>query len=373
MARLPIAALAPVAVLTAALFAAGCRSETAANAAAATPTPGAGDQLAVPSHQVPGAPAPAGLASTSPAATGSPAPPFDVSKLPAVVARVDGNEIPKTELLQRAAAMRAQMERMGGPPPPQSEEFYRAMVDQLIGSRLLFAEATKRGLVPSDTEVAANLARLKERDPQAFARELAAQGVTEQELRSDMAKNLAIQKLITTEVTPTVTVNEADARRFYEQNPQRMKRPAQVRVRHIFVASGQDAGADARQAARKKAEALLARVQGGEDFAAVAREASDDRGSREEGGLLPWLGPGDTAPTFEQAAFALQPGKTSGVVETPFGYHLLRVEDKRAGGAVPFDEARPQIEQWLSRQQARELLDAKVAALRKAAKVELLF
>jgi peptidyl-prolyl cis-trans isomerase C len=369
MARLPSAALAPAAfVVAVALLAAGCRSEAAANAAAATPTPSA-DELTVPGHPV--AAAPAGPGSSPAAATA--APPFDVAKLPAVVARVDGAEISKAELLQRAAAMRAQMERMGAPPPPQSEEFYRAMADQLIGSRLLFAAAQKRGLVPSDAEVAAQLARLKERDPQGFDRELTAQGVSEQELRVDLAKNLAIQKLVATEVTPAATISADDARRFYQQNPQRMKRPAQVRVRHILVGAGESASAEERQAARKKAEALLVRLEAGEDFAALARESSDDRGSRGEGGLLPWLGPGDTAPAFERAAFALQPGQTSTVVETPFGFHLLQLVEKRAGGSVPFEEAQAQIEQWLSRQRARELLDAKVAALRKAARVDVLF
>src|SRR6185503_16069143 len=238
----------------------------------------------------------AGAQPPAAAAASSPAPPFDISKLPPVVARVDGEAIPRSELLQRADAMRAQVARAGGPPPPQSEEFYRAMVEQLIGSRLLLAEAKKRGFMPTDAEVAASLAKLESRDPEEFARQLAAQGVSRAELRSDLAKNLAIQKLVTTEVTPTVTVDEATVRRFYQQHPERMQRPAQVRVRHILVGVGKDATPEQRQAARKKAESLLARLKGGEDFAALARAASDDHGSQPEGGLLPWIGPSETAP-----------------------------------------------------------------------------
>jgi peptidyl-prolyl cis-trans isomerase C len=352
--------------LLALLAAAGACGKGDAPAAAATPTPSDEPQTAA-------AHAPVLPGSPGAAASASPGPAFDVGKLPAVVARVDGAAISKAELLERANAMRAQMEQMGAPPPPASEEFYRAMVDQLIGSKLLVAEAKRRGMMPSDAEVASNVERLRARGPQELARQLAAQGITEAELRADMAQNLAIQKLVTTEVAPAVKVSEEDARRFYQQNPERMNRPAQIRVRHVLVGVAESAPPAQRQAARQKAEALLARLKGGEDFAAVARESSDDSGSRGEGGLLPWFSHGEMVPPFEKAAFALKRGETSDVVESPFGFHVLRLEDQRAGGTVPFEEARPQIEQWLSRQQGRELLDRKVAALRKAAKVEILF
>jgi len=367
MARNPIATALPMLVVIAVV--AGCRQEPLANAAA-TPTPGSTDApAAAPGHtpaQVtgePGAGAPGSAA----------APPFDVGKLPEVVARVNGTPIGKGDLLARADSMRAQMERMGAPAPPQSDEFYRAMLDQLIGSQLLYAEAKKRGLVPTDAEVAENLARLKARNPEEFSRQLAGQGITEKDLAADLAQNLAIQKLVTTDVTPGVQVSEEAAKRFYQQNLERMKRPAQFRVRHILVGVEQNAPAERRQAAKKKAEGLLARLNEGADFAALAGETSDDRGSKGEGGLLPWMGPGETVPPFEKAALALEPGKVSGVVESPFGFHILRLEEKRAAGTVPFEEARPQIEQLLSRQQARDMLEQKVAALRKAAKVEVLF
>jgi peptidyl-prolyl cis-trans isomerase C len=307
------------------------------------------------------------------AAAGSPAPAFDVAKIPAVVARVDGSVISRDEVLQRAQAMRGQMARMGAPPPPASEEFYRTMVDQLIGARLLLAEAKKRGLMPAPAEVQAGLDQLKQRNPEELARQMAAQGITEKALLADMTQSLAIQKLIEAEIKPAVKVSDAEARRFYEQNPERMKRPPQLRVRHVLVAVPQGAAAAQKQAARQKAEGLLARIKAGGDFAAIARESSDDPGSRGEGGLLPWFSRGEMVPPFEQAALKLKPGETSGVVESPFGFHVLRLEDQRPASAIPFEEAKPQIEQFLSRQQARELLDRRVAALRKAAKVEVLF
>lgn len=354
--------------LLTALALVACRNDGTASAAvdAPTPTPAI---AAAPAAGQPGA-----LPGMAPAAPGDPpAPAFDLGKLPAVVARVNGQPISKQDLLDRAGSMRAQMERMGAPPPPPSEQFYRAMVDQLIGSRLLLADAKQRGMMPTAAEVEANLAQLKARNPEAFAKQLADQGITEQALKDDLTHNLAVQKLVSSEVTPAATATEAEARAFYQQHTDSMKRPPQVRVRHILVRAGQDATPAQRQTARQKAEGLLARLQGGADFATVARESSDDQSTRPDGGLLPWMGQGQTAPPFEQAAFALKAGAVSGVVETPFGYHLIRLEDRRPASTLPFEDARPQIEQWLSRQHARELLDKKVAALRQAAKVEVLF
>jgi peptidyl-prolyl cis-trans isomerase C len=352
------------------LGAAGCREEAAADAATGSPAAAEGAPAAGPVTAQPGTSTPAAPGA---AATGPAEPRFDEGTLPEVVARLDGKPVNRAELLERAAAIRSQMASMGAPPPPQSEEFYRTMLDQLVGAKLLLAEARRRGLAPSDTEVTAAIARLKAGDPEGFARQLQVQGVTEQTITANLAHDMAIRKLVEADVTPAVKVTEEAARNYYQQNLQRMKHPDQVRVRHILIGAGQDGSAEQRRLARQKAEELLARLRGGADFAALARESSDDPGSAGNGGLLPWLGPGESVKPFDEAAFALKPGELSGVVESPFGFHILRLEERRAAGAVSFEEARPHIEQALARQQARTLLEQKVAALRKTARVEVLF
>lgn len=347
-------------LLTLALPLAGCRQGEQPADAAATPTPAGGAAAAAPTG--------------SPAAPGEEGAAFDTARLPEVVARVDGKEIRRQELLERAEAMRQQMAQMGAPEPPQSEEFYREMLDQVIGAHLLYAEAERKGLLPKPDEVTQQLARMKAQFPseEAYRQQLAARGVSEQALIDDLRRNMAIQKLVTSEVG-TGEVTEAEQRKFYEENQDRMKRPSQVQVRHILVGVPQDATDEQRQAARTEAEELLTRVRGGADFAALARQSSDDPGSREQGGLLPWMGRGESVPPFEQAAFALSKGKVSDLVETQFGYHILRLEDTRPEQVVPFEEARPQIESLLRRRQGRDELRQKVEALRAQARVEVLF
>jgi peptidyl-prolyl cis-trans isomerase C len=344
------------------LLGTGCADREGETPAEATPTP---------ATAVPGAGA--GTPGATPA-PGQAQAAFDPSELPPIVARVDGKEVSRRELLERAEAMRVQMEQMGAPEPPQTEEFYREMLDQVIGAHLLYAEAARRELTPTREQVAAELATLRGRFPteEAYRERLASQGMTEKDITEDLARNLAIQRLLLADVGDTQPT-EAEERRFYQQNAERMKRSAQVRVRHILVGAPADAPAQQREAARREAESLLARVRAGEDFAELAGETSDDPGSRGQGGLLPWLGRGETVPPFEQAAFGLEPGQVSEVVESPFGYHVIRLEERRGESTVPFDEARPQIRELLERRESRDQLRAKVDSLRRQAKVEVLF
>src|SRR5437016_9677281 len=167
------------------------------------PAPGA---AALPVAGAPGATAP-----RTPAPAPSAGPPFDPSKLSAVVAKVNGEPIRREDLLQRANAMRAQMQQMGAPEPPRDEEFYRAMADQLIGQRLLITEAKKRGFTPTPAEVNAKLDQVKDKfpTPADFEKQLAAQGMTAKQVAAELADNLAIQKLVETDITPNVKVSEA--------------------------------------------------------------------------------------------------------------------------------------------------------------------
>jgi parvulin-like peptidyl-prolyl isomerase len=347
-----------LAVLTVALLAA-CGERPAADPGASAATP-AGEPSGTPTAP------PAGSAV-------EPSPAFDPTGMPAVVARVNGKEINRRQVIARAETMRLQMERSGGGQPPRSEEFFREMVDQLIGAHLLYEEAERRALLPAPAEVEAQMTQLVARfpSPEEYRRELAAGGTSEEEVRSDLAKTLAVQRVVAE--LGKVTVSEEQARAFYAENAARMKRPAQVQVRHLLVATPRQATPEQRGAAQREAEELRARLAAGEDFAALAAASSDDPGSRQQGGLLPWFGPGAMVPEFERAAFALGEGETSGVVETPFGFHLLRLEGRRPEEAVPFAEARPQIEDLLRRQTGRDQVRRKVEELRATAKVEVLF
>jgi peptidyl-prolyl cis-trans isomerase D len=150
-------------------------------------------------------------------------------------------------------------------------------------------------------------------------------------------------------------------RKAVEARRSELDTPEQVRARHILVAL--DPGADdaAKAAARAKLDGAKKRIEAGEDFAAVAKELSDDPGSKDAGGDLGFFKRGAMVAPFEEAAYALEPGQLSEPVETPFGFHLIRVEEKKAAVQLPYSEASARVAQDLAR------VDAAAAAAKSEA------
>jgi len=142
-----------------------------------------------------------------------------------------------------------------------------------------------------------------------------------------------------------IAVSEDDLRRYYAENEKRYTTPEERRASHILVKADKDAPKAEREKARAKAETLLAEVRKNpQSFAEIARKNSDDEGSAAKGGDLDFFGRGQMVKPFEDAAFALKPGETSGIVETDFGYHIIQVTATRGGEKKSFEAVRGEIE-----------------------------
>ena len=145
-----------------------------------------------------------------------------------------------------------------------------------------------------------------------------------------------------------VVVPPTDVQRYYNDNIQQYQTPEQVRASHILLETAGKNDEDV----KKRAEEILKQVKSGADFAELAKKVSEDKGSKEKGGDLDYFGRGRMVPEFEQAAFALEPGQISDLVKSQFGYHIIKVVDKKAGATRPLEEVRAQIQQELAMQTA---------------------
>jgi peptidyl-prolyl cis-trans isomerase D len=151
-----------------------------------------------------------------------------------------------------------------------------------------------------------------------------------------------------------ISIPPTDIQRYYNDNIQQYQTPEQIKASHIlFKTDGKDEAT-----VRKQAETVLQQVKSGGDFAALAKQYSEDEGSKANGGDLDYFGRGRMVPEFENVAFTMEPGQTSDLVKSQFGFHIIKVVDKRAGSTRTLDEVRAQIQEQLSLQRADERISA---------------
>jgi parvulin-like peptidyl-prolyl isomerase len=292
-----------------------------------------------------------------------------------LAARVNGTPI-SMSLLDRQyeellAARRVQVARLQD--PAKAKAIKREALDQLIRIELLWQEAKRAGLAASDDEVqrAVAAARGRFRSNEAFGRRVEQIGFDETGFRDHTRKLLSGERYAQRVVDREVRIDEQDIEGFYAVNPQLFKRPSQVRARQILVAVPPDASVAQKAQARQRAAGLLARARAGESFDELARRHSDDV-TRQWGGEMDAFGRGEKAKPFEDAAFALAPGALSDLVETAFGWHIIRLEQHIAEVAVPLATVRERIREWLLRMRGNDALAREVEQLRALAKIELL-
>lgn len=153
--------------------------------------------------------------------------------------------------------------------------------------------------------------------------------------------NFISQEYLVRVVTAGVVVPEEDLKKYYREHEKDFLLPEQITVRHILIASAEDAKPEEKERARSRAEAIQQRLKRGEDFAGLAGEFSEDQISAPKGGELAPITPGKTnSEEFEKAAFALKTGQTSDIVATSHGFHIIKMEQRQEQRTAPFGEAR---------------------------------
>jgi peptidyl-prolyl cis-trans isomerase C len=324
------------------------------------------------------APPPAAATTAAPGTPGSaPAPgtPAAVkplpTQLPTVIAKVNGETVERWEL---ETAIKGVEGRAGSPiPPERHDEIVRGLIDQLVAFHILSQEAHARKLDPTDTDVQARMGQFKGSfpDQKAFEQALSAQGMTLDQLQKQTRMGLEVSKVLDAEVNSKIAVADTDVEGFYKQNTDRFKQGETVHASHILIGVPQGADAATKQTAHAKAVQILKQVKAGGDFAALAKANSQD-GSAQNGGDLGFFPKGQMDPTFEKTAFALKPGTTSGLVETPFGFHIIKVFERRPPRTAPLDEVAPQIKEFLTGQERQTKIAAFVDQAKAKSKIEIL-
>lgn len=288
---------------------------------------------------------------------------------PENAAIVNGKPISYKDFSQEMDIYQRRMMEQGRAIPEQYLPNVRAqMIQEMINSELLWQTSKKEGIEIKKEDVQTELDKIKT-EPEKFQQILSVMKLNEDQLKEKLATNMAVKALLEKKVFSGIEVSDEEAKKFYDSNPDYFRRPEQVRARHILKKVDEGATEKQKAEARKALEGIKARILAGEDFAELAKKESDGP-SKEVGGDLGYFAKGKMVKPFAEAAFSLKPNEVSDIVETRFGYHIIKVLDRRDASDVPFAETKQRIVQNLKNEKMKEKLSSYLAELRKDAKIE---
>ena len=247
-----------------------------------------------------------------------------------------------------------------------------SVLEKMIKLELLSQESKKAGVSVNSTDVDNELKGYKKgfADDKAFAKALSEAGITEAELRKQIGKNLTIQKFIDTKFKGKVQVTEQEAKDFYNSNQDKFAQPEMAHARHILITAKETEPKADKDRKRAKLVEIKKQLKGGADFGELAKQYSDCP-SKERGGDLGFFPRGQMVKAFDQAAFKMMPGDISDIVETEFGYHLIKLEEKKPAKTVSFDEAKAKITAYLTQEKITANIEAFVAEAKGKATIKI--
>jgi peptidyl-prolyl cis-trans isomerase C len=296
-----------------------------------------------------------------------------------IVAKGKGVEVKRSQLDDAIMSFKANAAAQGRSIPPEQMSMVEpGLLDRLIQIQILIGKATDAEKVKAKADAAKHIQEARTNAPseEMFNAQLKAMGMTADQLISTMTEQGTAEAVILRELK--INITDADVKKFYDDptNTASFEQPEMVRASHILLATqdpktNQELSQADKDAKRKTMESLLKRAKAGEDFAKLAREFSEDPGSKDKGGEYTFPR-GQMVPEFEAAAFALKTNEVSDIVTTKFGFHIIKLSEHTSAQKVAFDKIAPRIKSYLTQQELGKLAPDYIAKIKQEAAVEIL-
>lgn len=247
----------------------------------------------------------------------------------------------------------------------------KVILEELISAELLYQESQKAGLGDLTKEVAAQFENIKKgfKTEAEFKKILKDRGISEKTLKNDIKKGVYIKAFLDKNIYSGIAVSEDEKKQEYEKNKDKLDMPERLRASHILIRVNKDASDADKENAKTKITSLRERALSGEDFAILARENSQDT-SASAGGDIGYFAKGEMVEPFEKAAFDMEVGGISNVVETSFGYHLIKLTDKTAAHKLSYEEVEADIARFLMNKKRDTKTKEFIDVLKAKAKME---
>jgi len=292
--------------------------------------------------------------------------------LPETVAVVDGTEIKKEELEKAFANLLAARKMSPDAiPAEQRLQGYHMVLDEIIIDKILAKKSADTKV--TDDEVNAQWERIKGNfgSEAELKKQVEAAGETLDKVKKGLRDRLAEEHWIDSQVKDKVNVTDAEAEDFYKKHPEAFKTPEEVRASHILVKVDKDAKPEVVEEKKKAAQAIADRVKKGEDFGKLATELSEDPSAKENKGDLDFFRKEAMVPEFSNAAFAMKKGEISDPVRSDFGFHVIKVTDRKDAETVTLEKAKPQLLAFLKNQKKQAAVEEVIKGVRDKAEVKI--
>jgi len=297
-----------------------------------------------------------------------------------VVAKGKGVEIRQSAVDDAILALRASLAAQNQQfPEAERARMQTNLVERLVMAQLILSHATAAEKAEAKVAAAKFVEDVKSRMPseEAFKRRLEANGMKVEKFIERAEEEQTMRKVVDREVAAKITITDEAAKKYYEDNAKAFDQPELVKAAHILLVTldsttRQELSEEKKAAKRAKIDQLLVRAKAGEDFGALAKEFSEDIGSKANGGEYTFPR-GKMVPEFDAVAFTLLPGQISEVVTSQYGYHIIKVIEKIAPKTIPLSEAAPRIKDALQAQEVQKQIPDYYKKLKEEADVKFFF
>ena len=254
------------------------------------------------------------------------------------------------------------------------QEARQKLLNQLIEDKIVYQEAVKQGIVLTDEDLEKELQEFKKRmeKPDELEIMLEKEGMTMKELREKLRKQAMVRQLHDREIRAKVVVSPLEVENFYKENPEKFVVKERVKVRSLTIKKSQESRTKGipDEGAKKKITALQQKLREGQDFEQMVQSASEDSHAKQKG-LGEWIERGGMIESVDEVIFKTPVGGITGVVETPIGYHIFRIEAKEPEKVRTFEEAKEQIEGYLFQQKSNTRFHDWMEEIKKAAYISI--
>ncbi len=244
--------------------------------------------------------------------------------------------------------------------------------DQAIGAKLLMGEAERLDIRVSKDDVQERIDEMKENcgGEDGFAKQLTDQGLTEEMVREGVMRGRKMDLLVEKITEGTAEPTEADVEAHFEAHKDEYDRADRAQAQHILITAASDSDAD-KAAAQSRIEELRAQIEGGTEFSELAAAHSECPSGQRAGGSLGWFSRGMMVAEFDQAVFDMEVGALSDVIESSFGYHIIKKLGHEDGGPASLDDAYDKVRDFLRHVSRGEIISAYVNDLKEKATIEI--